>query len=256
VTVDGWVVPEAPDALIAKGAHNHVAMVLGTTRDEYSSVIDLMVPGDVPDDAAYLATLETWFEKSLAAKVHALYPLSVRGAPRAALAAVVSDQVMHCAARRTARAAAKGQTEPVYRYLFAHAPSAGPMAAYGAGHAVDVDYMFRTWQQVKPRAVDYALSDDYVRAVGHFAATGAATWPRYDAATDPYVVIDEPMSEARDLRLLALRRRRRRWLRAPRRITSRARSVRGRAAPAEAGDDRKNRARRRRSHVRAERRLR
>jgi para-nitrobenzyl esterase len=198
-TVDGWVLPERPELTIAKGAHNHVAMVLGTTRDEYPSIIDLIVPEDVPDETAYRAKLETWFAKPLADQVFGLYPLSVHGTPRAALAAIASDQLMHCPTRRTARAAAVGQTEPVYRYLFAHAPTGGAAAAYGAAHGVDVDYLFRTFTQLVPRANDFAFSDTYIEAVAGFAATGTTTWPHYDGASDPYVVLDNVPSEGHGL---------------------------------------------------------
>ena len=196
-TIDGWVLPDDPQLLIAKGFHNQVPMLLGTTKDEYSSVIDLLVPENVITAADYQAKVEAWVGKSLAPDVLALYPLSKLGSPRAALAAIASDKLMHCPTRLVARAAASSQTQPVHRYLFAHAPTIGPAAPYGAAHGIDVSYLFQTFRGFTATPDDEAFAVGYMDVVARFAATGTTSWPRYDMATETYEVLDTSPSEDR-----------------------------------------------------------
>jgi para-nitrobenzyl esterase len=188
-TVDGWIVPEAPETTLARGAHAHVPMIVGSTKDEYSQLLDLVLV--VPEPDAYPAKIEELVGKPLAPEVLALYPLDRYGTPRAALTALVSDQVMTCPSRRAARSASRTQTEPVYRYVFAQVPP-GDAARWGAPHGIDVGHLFQTFTPggAPPSADEQALADRMALAVGRFVASGTIDgWPAYDA-TDPHTILD------------------------------------------------------------------
>ena len=76
-------------------------MILGTTRDEYSSLIDLIVPEGVVTEEHYKKTVELWSLEAHLERPRALPARELRE-PRVALAAIVSDQVIK---RRTVKKA-------------------------------------------------------------------------------------------------------------------------------------------------------
>ncbi|MBS2018132.1 MAG: carboxylesterase family protein [Deltaproteobacteria bacterium] len=197
-TVDGWALPEHPEMILAKGKHNPMPLVMGTTRDEYASILDLMLeePVDTPDQ--YASVLEGWYGARIAARIVALYPFGRYRDGRAAMVDVVSDSLMHCPTRRAARAAAATQAAPVYRYWFAQAPTKGPSALHGAAHGVDVDYVFRFPApsiSVDPTPDDLRVSDELVSSIAALARDGSPegassiVWPRYDREREPLAVI-------------------------------------------------------------------
>ncbi|MBX3192651.1 MAG: carboxylesterase family protein [Labilithrix sp.] len=205
-TIDGWVLPDHPETTMSRGKHNEVPMILGTTRDEYQSVIDLMLAKPVETEAELREIVTRWFGARAANALLPLYPFASYASGRDALVAIVSDHAMHCPTRRAARAAVRGQRAPVFRYLFSQVPTAGAGAAYGAAHGLDVDYVFRTFRSVTPTPEDLAFAEALVATIGRFAATGDpgdARWPRYDLATDPYVVLRSSPEIAHGLRAKA-----------------------------------------------------
>ena len=196
-TVDGWAVPEHPEATLAKGAHSKMPMILGTTKDEYASIIDLILHEAVDTEAQYASVLERWYGPRPSARILAKYPFASFIDGRAAMTAILSDSVMHCPTRRAARAAARSQSEPVYRYLFAQVPTKGPASVNGAAHGVDVDYVFRFPAPVvgiDPTSDDEKASDALIASIARFARDGspenasAIAWPRYDAS-EPIAIV-------------------------------------------------------------------
>ncbi len=197
-TVDGWALPEDPVITFAKGTHSHLPMIMGTTRDEYESIVDLMVDQPVDTKDQYETAVRASYAPRIAEKVLGLYPFSDFPTGRKALVEIISDNAMHCPTRRVARAASKTQREPVYRYLFTQTPTRGPSATYGAAHGVDVDYLFHfpaPKMGTDPTDADLAVSDAILASVARFAATGTPegaspiAWPRYDATSEPYAVL-------------------------------------------------------------------
>jgi para-nitrobenzyl esterase len=193
--IDGWALPAAPESVLAQGRHMHVPMIVGTTRDEYSALLPLVVPYPPSTPEGYQAELEKMFGQEIATKVAAEYPLEKYGTPYNALSAVVSDEVMNCPSRRAARAATKTQSEPVYRYVFGQAPKSGPYAVYGAPHGIDVDFLFHTFTAAPPTDEEAAVADTFIAFVGRFAATGSvdAVWPAY-GANDAFLRLETPLS--------------------------------------------------------------
>lgn len=197
-TVDGWALPEHPEVLLAKGKHTKMPMIMGTTKDEYESVIDLMLHQAVDTPEQYAGVLDAWYGSRTRSRVVGLYPFASFPNGRAAMVSIVSDSHMHCPTRRAARAASRTQTEPVYRYLFAQVPTKGPASVNGAAHGVDVDYVFRFAAPdigIAPTPDDEKVADALIASIGRFAATGSPegastqAWPRYDAKSEPIAVI-------------------------------------------------------------------
>lgn len=199
--VDGRVIPEQPHAAIRAGRHNRVPFVIGANADETARSAP-----QIPTVAAYEALIRAEL-RGLADPVLALYPASAFPSPRDAYVAVTTDAQFVCNARADARDAARGQTEPVYRYFWTQGLDASPrLAAFGAYHAVE---LFFVWDNLTlagyaPTAEESSLA----RTVGGYWTSLAArgdpngpgrpTWPTYDHVVDPSLVLDAGGTEVQN----------------------------------------------------------
>ncbi|HZU75187.1 MAG TPA: carboxylesterase family protein, partial [Dehalococcoidia bacterium] len=116
-TIDGYVLTGSPLAVIAAGQGNHVPMVIGSNANETGAAISTSIR--TADD--YRAAVEQRFGAALAARLLQEYPASAFPTPRAAMVALTSDVNFICPVRGMARAAAAGQQQPVFRYVFSQA---------------------------------------------------------------------------------------------------------------------------------------
>lgn len=197
--VDGVVLPEMPVDALAAGTHHHAPFAIGANADETGR------------EAPAIATVEE-YEALVRAQfgglgdaILAQYPAAAYPTPRKAYVALTSDARFICPSRRFARAAAAGQAEPVWRYLFAHAP--GPL---GAVHGLELVYLFRTFAVIPgytPTAADLAVSDAMIGWWSRFAAAGdpngagPAAWPEYASdGSDRTLVIDDPPASVDGIR--------------------------------------------------------
>jgi para-nitrobenzyl esterase len=204
-SVDGDVVPDQPLTLIAAGKHNAAALLVGSNSDE----MGLGIPELTEDQ--YRARVETLAGSAVARDfVLAQYPSSEWGSPRKAYVALLTDSVFTCQARKMARAATKGQSQPVYRYFFTHALENGGdlVKSYGAFHALELSFVFHHLDAnaYVPSAGEVSLADTMTGAWTRFATSGdpngggMPTWPRYDVATDPYLQLDTTVKAGAALR--------------------------------------------------------
>ncbi len=198
LTVDGDVLPEAPLAAIRAGTHNHVPFVVGDNSDE-----TLLWVRDKPlGELAYKLRMHEILGKEKGEAALARYPASAYADAKSAFVAATTDAVFLCPARQIARALAKSQTEPVYRYLFAHQVQQRRNAEAAAPHGVELLFVFH---HLRPGGYTPApAEEELATTIGHawrrFADSGAPPgWPRYDAGTDPYFVLDEKTAEAKGL---------------------------------------------------------
>ncbi|MBI5529693.1 MAG: carboxylesterase family protein [Deltaproteobacteria bacterium] len=207
LAVDGYVIPEAPLAAIEAGRHNHVPMTIGVNSEEMGQAVGPMDEGEFAQriQAAYAGRLPGPDE------VLSMYRISDYGDDaRKAYVALLSDIWYICDGRRAARAAVRGQEEPVFRYYFTHAFQAGgeEYAAQGAYHSAEVAYVFdylALWWYA-PTEGERALSDAMIGYWSRFAATGnprgpdAPRWPRYTKRDDRYLRLDDPISDGDGIR--------------------------------------------------------
>jgi para-nitrobenzyl esterase len=199
--VDGLVIPDSPLAVIRRGQHNHVPFVVGVNSDETSRETVAILTA-----AQYQEAVLAYVGGSplLAALVLARYPIAEYGdSPRRAFTAVTSDANFICPARRIARAAAQGQAEPVYRYVFTHAwQDAGvALRSLGGFHGIELAYVFDhmgvSGYQATPGELALrdaiTLSWRSLAASGEPGETAAASWPRYEPSTDPFLRLEDPI---------------------------------------------------------------
>ena len=195
--IDGYVLPSAPQELIATSKHNAVPFIFGSNTDETSRAVPRM-DTEAEYQAAVRALLPAFADKVLAA-----YPVSEYGTPRRAFVAVTSDAKFICPLRAVGDAFARGQSQPTYRYVFGYvAENLQPVVkALGAWHGVELLYVFDHLKVsgYVPTPRDQAVIDKIIATWTTFAKTGAA-WTKWERATDPYLSIDTMTGPASGVR--------------------------------------------------------
>lgn len=197
--VDGYVLLKSPLDAIRAGEHNRVPLIIGANADETLP----FVPPSLTTEAAYRQAVGGMVGPAGAAAILAQYPVSAFASPRLAFAAMTTDVRFVCPTRRYAGAAARGQSEPVYRYFFTHALEAGQARSQGAFHGLELAFVFRTlgatggYRATEAEvALAEAMQDYWVRfaATGDPNGAGAVEWPRYDPTSDTYLRLDTPIT--------------------------------------------------------------
>jgi para-nitrobenzyl esterase len=171
--VDGYLLAAPPLEVIEGGAHNHVPVVMGANEHETGA----SVPGAM-SEAEYEAAVKALLP-SFAAEILAHYPASSFPTPRDAFVAVTSDAKFICPVRRTLRALAKAQAEPVYRYHFTHVlDNVGPAQKQkGAFHGLELFFVFGQLDVAgyKPSPGEKGLALAIQTYWTRFGATGSPT---------------------------------------------------------------------------------
>ncbi len=176
--VDGVVFTEQPMAAIARGAHAHMPVIIGNNAQETMQFVGSV--GPVPDMASYEAGVRKVFGDAAAPRILAAYPASAYTTPRDAMVQLTTDALFTCQSRRVARALAKAQREPAYRYLFAHALENDPeQKALGAVHTVEHAFFFPWQGKYSPDETDLAVQR---LMIGHWTTLARdgqlpAAWP-------------------------------------------------------------------------------
>ena len=201
---DGRVLPQSISTALAGGQFNRVPLINGSTADEWRLFVALFydLAGAPPVTAgtyqsAISATLGV--DVATAAAVAARYPLTAYPSPDLALAAVGTDAVFACTARKVDQLASK--YVPTYAYEFAdeHAPQRflPPVSfPYGAAHAAELQYLFtlpNTPQAGSLNPAQRRLASTMRRywtgfaALGIPSATGARPrWPAYSTTNEQF----------------------------------------------------------------------
>lgn len=212
-TVDGVVLPLSPIEAMRTGAHNAMPLVFGVNAQETAwPFFGIVGSGQMWTPERYEARVRALFGP-LADAVLEIYAVGPDGFANeaAALIALTTDVQFVCPNRSYARAAAAGQAEPVYRFLYSHPLAGGAVGLrlLGAFHGVELLFNFQHLSHLD----DYVATDDdllleaafarYFRGLasagdpGDFEGVG---WPIYDAATDPYVELAVPLRTGEGLR--------------------------------------------------------
>lgn len=202
--VDGYVLPDMPIELVRRGEHTKVPLVIGVNAVETAAPL-FTIPRRLTG-MGYLAALRSMFGAD-ADRVRYAYPLVAFDTPRDALVAVTTDSQFVCPARRFARAAARSQRAPVYRYLYTHVMEGKPSAAYlGAAHGLELFSVFQKVDEMPdypPTRADYEMEDITLGYWTRFARTGdpngagATFWESYDPVADTFLALESP-PEARE----------------------------------------------------------
>jgi para-nitrobenzyl esterase len=196
--VDGYLLTDQPFTVLSTGAHNHVPLAMGNNENETGAAVPTMT------EAQYEAAVNALLP-SVASQVLAEYKAADYPTPRDAYVALTSDAKFVCPTRRTLRAAAAAQKEPVYRYQFTHVLDnvGAAQKEKGSFHGLELFFVFGQLGVAgyKPSAAEKTLSAAIQGYWSRFGATGdpngagaAVKWPVFDPKTDTYLQLDDTIS--------------------------------------------------------------
>jgi para-nitrobenzyl esterase len=196
--IDGWLLPEPAAAIFAKGAHNHVQLLIGFTADEWY----MYVPRDV--GAAELdAALEARVLEADRPAARALLDASPRPGTRAQLARLTSAADFQCPSLAMAREM-RGAGDAAYLYRFSRVrPGGERVLAY---HGAEIPYVFDTADAWLPAdATDRRLTDAMLAYWTAFAKTGdpnrtgLPAWPVFDPVGEDHLDLGDEIRSARGI---------------------------------------------------------
>ncbi|MDZ4176258.1 MAG: carboxylesterase family protein [Hydrogenophaga sp.] len=205
--VDGAVVTDPPQASLTRHAHRAMPLLIGSTDDEARLYL---VPGGAIDRIpapAFAGALKGANLPPNAAQVYA--QTRANASPGDMLAAFESDSTFRIPALRYAETRLAAGA-PTWNYHFAW-QSPGFGGRLGAGHVVDVPYVFNTLtsQQAGPflgGTGHQPLADTMFGHWLRFIKTGNPGWARYDLTQRPTMrfdttsaVVSDPLPERRQL---------------------------------------------------------
>ncbi len=206
--VDGWLIPDDPDALWQAGRQHDVPFMAGFNADE-GTVFMRQLPIRRP--AGYRWLVRRAFGDDADAVLR-LIPASNADEVRPAINKLVTVSAFAASARAMAAGMATKKS-PGYLYRFSKVAPRAAELDLGAFHGLEIFYVFgATPDAMAFDASDRALSDTMADAWVRFAATGDPNgtgmprWPAYDPADDKLMafgprvgVIANPLAEECDL---------------------------------------------------------
>jgi para-nitrobenzyl esterase len=167
--VDGHVFPEQPLKLIMEGKYPTMPVIIGNTSEETMPWAD--TAGQVTDETSYAAAIDKVFGAAARERILAQYPLKSYPTPRLAFMRVTTDAEFTCQSRRVARALAKMERAPAYRYLFTQAQENDPaLKASGVAHTVEHAFLFPG--RYTPTEAEAAIQREMVGYWTRLARTG------------------------------------------------------------------------------------
>jgi para-nitrobenzyl esterase len=183
------LLPVDPMTGVAQGRAAKVPVMIGTTADEFNLFTAVQFVRGRPIDAAhYPELLEQAFGHNAAAVAQQYPPDRFGGSVPLAYSAATTDGLFACVADRIADSLSAD--EPVYSYVFADAgaPAPEPLRAapfpVGAGHSLELRYLFDVGGAPPLRPDQLRLSEEMIDYWSQFVATGAPGdgWPEYGRA--------------------------------------------------------------------------
>jgi para-nitrobenzyl esterase len=189
--VDGWLLPDTPNAIFEAGKQNDVPVLIGYTRDEGFDAFNQVMT---------LADFRTQAQRYGAHKdeLLRLYPATSDAEARRAALDIARDSTLAVQMRSWARAQSSGKS-PAYMYLFTRVHPYTPgvkfsdhdPATIGAYHTGDVPYWLQTLDSLNLfrttrdwTAYDRELAARMSDVIVSFARTGKPSlsgidWPAY-----------------------------------------------------------------------------
>jgi para-nitrobenzyl esterase len=195
--VEGWVLPDEVRAIFARGEHNDVPLLIGSNKDEMTSLTD---PRTHP---ATLEALRAYVEENYeggAAAYLAVYTATSDADARRSYLDGLRDARFTLNMRRWAQSATANGTSPVFLYYFTREPRTAAREFYRAYHAAEIAYAFDNLGAIDRTAHedwDHALADimsDYwviFSKTGQPNGEGLPWWPVYELETAPYLELGD-----------------------------------------------------------------
>ena len=182
--VDGWVLPEAPGEMNAKGNDNDVAVITG-----YQPGDSAMFTPPIHSLDEYRQMIQRRYG-DMAAEFEKLYPVLKMDDIQGALAESGQER-SRVSMYLWAVARVKSHRQPVYTYFFDHAIPWPQHPEFGAFHTGEIPYFFlnlkkldRPWQE-EDTTLANAASSYLINFATHGDPNGSGltTWPRIDSKT-------------------------------------------------------------------------
>jgi para-nitrobenzyl esterase len=178
---DTRVWPREPALALRGGQYYRIPVLLGTTRDEHTTLIVLSYPQPIPPEN-YPAVLAEQFGAERVDSITARYPLNDDADARPGLASAITDGVWACPTARDARQLVQGTRVHAYEFADRTAPLLLPIPPppfeYLAYHGAELPYLF-DYDTVALNPAQQQLSEQMIRAWGDFAATADPGWRNY-----------------------------------------------------------------------------
>lgn len=196
--VDGTVLPDQVEEVVASGTHNIVPIITGTTAREGALFQSSF---SWADNVADYETAMTRFFGANAPAVLAAYPATSDATALREYEQFMTDYIFRCPARRVARALAAHEVTWLYDFSMVH-PS-GEAAGLGSYHGTDIFYTFGNLENARATAADLDADDQAVTEamIDYWASfardgvpAGPVPWPAHDASGDAHLTIDAPIS--------------------------------------------------------------
>lgn len=207
VIVDGWVIPEQPDRVLAEGRQLSVPFIVGSNRDEFRTLAGAF---PVPSMAGYSEQLLSALGSS--APLRAFVPRLLDAYPASDTVEAerrlfeVNNDGFGAPARYFARAMTKAGQRNVYFYYFTHVVPTPGGQALGAFHTGEIPFVFGSDMGWPNGPYDLALRNAISGYWVQFAATGNPNrrglpgWPRYEPASDRYLELGDTIRVGSRLR--------------------------------------------------------
>jgi para-nitrobenzyl esterase len=198
--VDGVIVASDPHTTLINETAGPIPVIIGSTDNEGGGGI---IPTPV-DDAEYRTWLNGIFGSPRDDQIYAVYPTADFPTVADTWTTFWGDWRFNCVAEELARSAS-GNT-PAYLYNFSRGLSTGSRAGQGAVHAIDVPFLFETFDVFDhtPDADDAAVTDAMQNAwtglardptaAPPYMPSGASSWPAFDINNVQVVNFNAPMT--------------------------------------------------------------
>jgi para-nitrobenzyl esterase len=203
-SVDGYVLPATIMDLLRSGRQNQAPVIVGTTADEFTTMVPLMLPRELKTEGDYKSAIASYFSSvSSAVPSDAIYGAYKSGgyqSTKDAMIALVSDYVYTCPARMVTRALSASSNDAVRRFIYTHVFTSPGWGQFKAAHGFELALLFGPLPEqlaLHFDAGEQALSGEMIRAWAGFAQSGSpvsgfAEWPVYDSDLDNYLALDTP----------------------------------------------------------------
>lgn len=186
-TIDGWLIPEAPQEIFRQGRQNPVPIIIGSNADEGT----LLAANTNMTVADYEQFLRDSFGES-AIYMLAKYPARTKEEVQHQMERITTDFDFALASKFIAGSMA-GLNQSTYLYKFTYVLPGQPNGAY---HTSELYFVFRPsyWNPdpTSSRVSDYMM-DLWVRFAKTENPNGGinVTWPEYSTEKDQYLDIGE-----------------------------------------------------------------
>ena len=205
--LDGWAFLEPPIESLRAGRFNRVPLLVGSDRDELK-IFTVAWPGIRLAPASLVSlVMKNTFGQDLVPELKRLYPFRAYRRAADALIDALGDATLACKCFDAAEAAAP--FTPVYYYRFDYDDHLAPHI-YGAGHAIEIPFIFSTLDQSDFNAFfdqrharkAEKLSGPMRSYWAGFARSGNPNqpglldWPAYDTKNRSRMILDLPQKVA------------------------------------------------------------